>query len=85
MAMESNPLSSVGENLPTNHQPPKVEIVLDLIKEEKFTFMPSEGLPDLYIPVKNRSWKPHCLEDVDYIFIDPMIIYGFEVLPTGAQ
>jgi len=61
------------------------ELALDLATGKSFSFLPSQGCRDLCVPVKNWNPKPKCLGDADYVFIDPMVIYGFEVLEKAVS
>ena len=59
------------------------ELAFDLMRKEPFVFAPIDGVRDLCIPVKDWSLKPKCLGDSDFVFIDPKVLYGFELLPNG--
>ena len=56
----------------------------DLISGEHFYVDPEQRLPGLYISVEEEDSKmAPILGEASTIFINPMILYGFEVLPKG--
>ena len=57
-----------------------IEKVFDLMRKKEPFSLPDDTVLDLSLPVKRWEPKPACLLDADYVYIDPLTLYGFEVL-----
>ena len=58
-------------------------LAYDLLRGSSFRHAPGEDPQGLYISLEKEDPKPQFLASADYVFIDPMVLYGFEVLSKG--
>lgn len=68
---------------PCDIQSEGLNLAFNLLRGEPFIYRPGDLLPGLSLPVERWDPKPRCLGDAGFVYIDPMIVFGFELLPRG--